>query len=601
MVFNIGNADSRSVGKNSAGADATGSASGNSINRTTDTGSGSAASKAVEALKNMLAGDTFTGEITSINGNEVVLKMNSGLTLQALLLDNINLSVGQNLTFMVNENTNNKISIKPMSLTQQEAMLINRALEASNLSPNKNNIQLVQQLLKQGMPIDMNTLNTFSKELLKFPDANIDTLVRLGKLEIPITKENIAQFEAYKSYEHSISNELNNLSRGLGELMSDIATKGTPTDAAEFSQKLISILYKNESSAQTVPGNPAFETATGASAGTLSQGVVSPDMPAASMAQVDSKDVQNASDALSDLIKSQSESASNADGADINTASSGHESISKFLSASGRNQLLQNLLDTFGNEVSKQLTDELKNGNMSAKSLLENINQLIKDNPLLSKESLEKLFNSKEFGEAIKMLVRDRMRLTPDDIKNSDDIKDFYKRVREDVSKISEAVPDSARDSSFSKSLEGLKNNIDFMNDLNKNMSYFQMPVKFSGSDGNGELYVFTNKKNLANKTDNISALLHLDMENLGPLDVYIKLSGGSNVSTNFCLESEEMLDFVYSHIDQLNDRLEKLGYSVKFEMKVRDDANKLDFVQDFIDQKSGSQIPGQFIFDTRA
>ena len=40
------------------------------------------------------------------------------------------------------------------------------------------------------------------------------------------------------------------------------------------------------------------------------------------------------------------------------------------------------------------------------------------------------------------------------------------------------------------------------LNDLNKNMTYFQMPVKFSKSEGNGELYVFTNKKNLARKTE---------------------------------------------------------------------------------------------------
>lgn len=49
----------------------------------------------------------------------------------------------------------------------------------------------------------------------------------------------------------------------------------------------------------------------------------------------------------------------------------------------------------------------------------------------------------------------------------------------------------------LSKSLSDIKSNIDFMNDLNKNMTYFQMPLKFSESEGNGELYVFTNKKNL--------------------------------------------------------------------------------------------------------
>ena len=84
-----------------------------------------------------------------------------------------------------------------------------------------------------------------------------------------------------------------------------------------------------------------------------------------------------------------------------------------------------------------------------------------------------------------------------------------------------------------------------------------------------GELYVFTNKKNLAGKTDNISAMLHLDMDNLKSMDIYVNLSGGNNVSTNFVLETEELLDFVYQHIDRLNARLEKLGYNTHFEMKV--------------------------------
>lgn len=82
--------------------------------------------------------------------------------------------------------------------------------------------------------------------------------------------------------------------------------------------------------------------------------------------------------------------------------------------------------------------------------------------------------------------------------------------------------------------MESIKSNIDFMNDLNKNMTYFQMPLRFSQSDANGELYVFTNKKALAQGTDNVSALLHLDMENLGPVDVFVRLNK-KNVSTNFC------------------------------------------------------------------
>lgn len=148
--------------------------------------------------------------------------------------------------------------------------------------------------------------------------------------------------------------------------------------------------------------------------------------------------------------------------------------------------------------------------------------------------------------------------------------------------------------------MDSIRSNIDFMNDLNKNMTYFQMPVRFSESDANGELYVFTNKRALAEGRDNISALLHLDMEHLGPVDVYVHLQG-MNVSTNFCLESEQLLDFVYSNIDKLSRRLEALGYSTTFEMKVNDDGKHFDFVEDFINRDITPRITSQYILDIKA
>ena len=39
-----------------------------------------------------------------------------------------------------------------------------------------------------------------------------------------------------------------------------------------------------------------------------------------------------------------------------------------------------------------------------------------------------------------------------------------------------------------------------------------------------GELYVYTNKKNLADNDGNVSAFLHLDMDHLGPVDVYVAM-----------------------------------------------------------------------------
>ncbi len=92
-----------------------------------------------------------------------------------------------------------------------------------------------------------------------------------------------------------------------------------------------------------------------------------------------------------------------------------------------------------------------------------------------------------------------------------------------------------------------------------------------NGSEATGDLFVYTNKKNLAEKEGNVSALLHLDMKNLGPIDVYASLSPGNNVFTKFYLPDESMIDFINDNIHILNERLEGRGYSIKAEVTKND------------------------------
>ena len=82
---------------------------------------------------------------------------------------------------------------------------------------------------------------------------------------------------------------------------------------------------------------------------------------------------------------------------------------------------------------------------------------------------------------------------------------------------------------------------------------------------------MYTNKKNLANSDGNFSALLHLDMEHLGPMDVYVTMRDYTKVSTNFYLQSEELLDFIESHIDELTKRLTEKGYDTNMKVSQRD------------------------------
>ncbi|MDO5382886.1 MAG: flagellar hook-length control protein FliK [Eubacteriales bacterium] len=234
--------------------------------------------------------------------------------------------------------------------------------------------------------------------------------------------------------------------------------------------------------------------------------------------------------------------------------------------------------------------------NITTKDL---ITKMLSDS-LNNKDS--EILKSDFFKDILHQVINETMKLTPKDVVQSENsINNYYKRIRKNVDEAQDIIAKSDLKTDFTKGMQDIKSNIDFMNDLNKNMTYFQIPVKFSEGEGNGELYVFTNKKALSKGTDNISAMLHLDMEHLGPMDVYVKLNN-KNVSTNFMLESEEMLDFVYKHIDKLNKRLENLGYSTHFEMKVSDSqTDKFDFVTDFVQGDINKKNNGQYILDVKA
>ena len=93
---------------------------------------------------------------------------------------------------------------------------------------------------------------------------------------------------------------------------------------------------------------------------------------------------------------------------------------------------------------------------------------------------------------------------------------------------------------------------------------YVQLPLKMNGSEATGDLYVYTDKKSLARNDGNVSALLHLDMKNLGPMDVYASITPGNNVYTKFYLADDSIIDLINDNIHILNERLDGRGYSVK-------------------------------------
>ena len=491
-------------------------------------------------LASLLAGDTVTGVVNSMKDNQVILSLPNGENLFARLAQGAQVQLGQSMTFQVQENKGNFVALKPLFGDAQQMVLVQKALEAAGLSANESNMAIVQELLARNMSIDAAMLNEMVKNNLKFPNASLDTMANLVKLNIPVTQENIEQYEAYTHYERNMAGQLDSLPSALSDTLTQL-TGQDPVQAGTFLKNVTVALYE---------GLPQEM-----------QAGLSETMP---------------QDAV-------------------------------------REGLAQKITETFNDTPqagqAQALAEQITEGNATVKETLSQLADLIagtKNTPDdtqavgQTEKKLTQLLASKELGQLLKGQIEETLYLKPQMADSEESIKGFYKRVRSSLEAVSKETQKAAEGSALSANLNEIKSNIDFMNDLNRNMTYFQMPVRFSEGTGNGELYVFTNKKTLHNNPENVSALLHLDMEHLGSVDVYVKLAG-KNVTTNFCLEDSETLDFVYDHIDRLNASLEALGYTAHFEMKLTQPQENFDFEKDFLQNQTGGAPTSQYIFDIKA
>lgn len=498
----------------------------------------------MEQIKNMLVGDIFTGEVSDINGTAISIRTGNGQVLNAsILLENqqMTFSKGEMVTFLVNEKNDSKISLKPLDTPAQELIFANKALEASNLAMNKANLDMIKGLVDLNMPIDRNTLNEVSRLMMKFPDASTDTILRLYKMEMPVTQDNIIQFEAYKSYEHDMTGTIKLLSEDFSTLLNNMISGGNSEKAAALAGDFVELFTGN------MINHESF----------------------------DQEGMKNQLNELLDFIKTEND----------------QDSLNP-------EEPLKNI-----QKSADDVINYLKNMNNSDSEKL-NLLKNILDNESFPKEFIAKLVKSDGFKDLMEGTLKENMFIKPEDVSEKGDVKEFYKRLIRTVREGEKLLVKAGMQSTdMAKGMHSVRSNLEFMNDLNHQMAYMQIPIKFQEGEAKGDLYVYTNKKSLAGKSDDLTALLHLDMEHLGPMDIYVRMSGGNNVTTNFCLESEEMLDFIYAHIDLLTERLNKKGYNFTPTMTVRkeDSDEKVDFVKDFLDVSSPVIPVSRYMFDIKA
>lgn len=250
-----------------------------------------------------------------------------------------------------------------------------------------------------------------------------------------------------------------------------------------------------------------------------------------------------------------------------------------------------------------QLPEELKNlifsNDSSAELVLKQLNQFLKANTLPEKDSfIKELFDRDSYKELFKETILRKILLDPKDLESGNKIKEYFDDVIE-KNQILKTIFQSIEkgDSKVSQKASDINNNIRFMNSINEVFAYIQLPLKLSNQNAHGDLYVLRKKK-MVNKGDELTAMLHLDLEYLGEVNVFVKLKGKS-VNSTFTLNNQESVKIIEKNLFLLTAGLSKKGYQLVASVKEED--SKKDLVEEFLDHEKVDNTIKRYSFDVRA
>ncbi len=559
----------------------------------------------VRALK---PGQTLQGMVVSRDGNSVQIELAQDFSINAKIDKSVSLALGQMMSFEVKANSSSFMSLAPLYTNTANTATILRALAAAGLPETAENIEMVAKMMEEGMPIDKESILNMSRLLMDFPGKDPTSIIQMTRLGLPVTEANIEQFEQYRNANHQILSSAQTIADQLSQAFTELAGSGQSERAFAFYQAVLEIFTEDgadgtvtvqtQEGAETSQTGDAVQTAPGSGE----------NAETTQTAENGGGQTQNAASAETAGQPAQAEEAApkgQPAGVPVEELQKGAEEEGR-TPVMGREQWqrLGDALRELG--MNEETAAQVKNGTLPPKDVLQFIRQLLPKalRGEVPEQALQKLLGGKEFQELLKEQIGRQWTIEPHDVADKKQVEQLYERIREQTARLSQALEAAGKgDAPVARSVQNLQNNVDFMNQMNHLYTYVQLPLKMLGNNAHGDLYVYTNKKSLAAKDGQVSALLHLDMEHLGPLDVYVTMKD-KQVATNFTVADESVLELIEKNIEVLNKRLEGRGYSLKAQMHVKEDAGEEEdssIMQTLLSQQKNISVLSRTSFDMRA
>lgn len=632
-------------------SDLVGQYSRNVANGTEELHGAQSVQKLVSTIGDLSAGSIFEGTINSVRGGKVTLALGNGQTITARLDGKMDLQQGSSMFFQVRANDGQTIAIRPYTeLGNVSNPILLNALSAAQVPATDRTLVMVDTMMQEQMSIGRQSILDMAKLVGANPDANVQTIVQMTKLGLPVTEEMAAQFENYLSDRQALVGEMDLAAGHMMELLSDEAL--SPETAFSLYGKMLDIFMPGAEAADAGVTAAAEQesSAAEAGAGAMAEAVGQENAATVAEAEAGAPTAAEQGTAAASAVAEEAGAASTAETAGQGAAAEAEtgvgvtaeltygrtaetpgtvgellskeqiEHLGKMLrnipaligneeifAGGEQEEVFVDTLSEEGPEVAKLMAQEeaaqeqpVLNEKLTAEQFLQKLGRALAQNGGFGFAGMQKLFAGKEFRTIFRSVIEKQWLLQPEELKQEHKVSGLYERLEQQLSQMEEAVrATGSTQNTFLQTASQVHGNLEFMNQMNQIYHYVQLPLKMSGQNANGELYVYANRKNLRDPDAELTAFLHLDMEQLGSTDVSVRMQNRS-VRTNFYLEDDASYDLVEKHLEVLNKRLKSKGYQSS--ITVTHEKKDISFKENIV--KKGKATVGslhRYSFDVRA
>ena len=594
-------------------------------------------------LSQLQEGQVFEGSVVSKDGEKVVISLDNGQNVSARLQGNISLSEGSSVFFQVKSNSGGSIELTPIPNQLSNNPTILNALDAAGLPASDKNLVMVDSMMKNSMSIDSNALMSMARQIARNPETDVSILVDMNRLRIPTTPEMVSQYENYLANQNAVLDSFSELSTNITESISNGSlnaedalnlqteifqlmtgenagenspavgdTSGqlaqTPDELTDQTGKTVSLELTGQAKeivSQELAGQ-AGETVSQELTGQARE--IAIQEPTGQVALTHDSEfagqlTEEVTGQISEEVSGQSTGEIKGESREV-IVREAPESVSYALKDSGLFGLERELkaLPDFEKMHSSYFDADGKlRPDTDAKDLARDILQYLKENPDALKKNAD-LLTGKSFSALMKNVYEQSFTVKPEELMGKEHpMKELYKNMTVRLNEVDQLLQKTiGEDNPASRTIHNVQDNVKFMDTLNQNYTYLQIPLRMSGQNATGQLYVYHNKrKGKSAENEELTAFLHFDMEHLGSTDIAVKLKN-KKVDTRFYMDNDASYDLIEANLPILEARLNAKGYTCKLE--VSNDKHPVNFITEIVEKdapKAGTLQ--KYSFDVKA